>query len=239
MRRLRPIKPPRRVTRSEIAQMVRHFERRATGVAAAAELASRRRTAKSERRDRLWTDATSVKESLELSHALYEGGRFTWEEYFFQCAVPIESLQDRHTMDGHYDNKLAPVVSKLRGVEVKHGLEPGQYWPKGRGPAEYDRLNARYEKLLDNEFGKLLREVGLDAHAKLWRGNREEFDRLREAGRASVFEPADLEHATAKLIDMYESEASKCAKARAFYAACAMLGSACEALILLKWLCSR
>ena len=33
---------------------------------------------------------------------------------------------------------------------------------------------------------------------------------------------------------MYECEAKKCAKAKAYYAACVMLGSASEALILLK-----
>lgn len=184
----------------------------------------------------MWTDLASVKEALELTHALYEGGRFTWDEYFFHSAVPVESLHDHRNFEGHYKDKLDPISAKLRDVEAKHGLKDGEYWPKGQGPAEYDRLNARYEKALNDEFEKLLREVGLAAHTRLWRNNRDEFHRLREAGRASVFEASHIEHATAKLIEIYESEAAKCAKAKAYYAACVMLGSASEALILLKCL---
>lgn len=208
MKRLHTVKRLRRVSRREVVQMARHFERRAKGAATATELASRRRLEKSEGKNRSWTDVASVKEALELSHALYNGGRFTWDEYFFHSVYPVESLHDHLTFEGHYKDKLDPTSARLREVEGKYGLKDGEYWPKGQGPTEYDRLNARYEKILDDEFGKLLREVGLGAHARLWRDNREEFNRLREAGRASVFEASDIEHATAKLIEMYEREAT-------------------------------
>lgn len=236
MKRLRPMKPLPRVSRREIVQMARHFERRAIGAETAAELASRRRSDRSEGKKRPWTDVASVKEALELSHAIHQAGRFTGEQHFFHSVVPVEHLHDDRTFNGHYKKRLDPISEKLRELEAKHGLKPGEYWPRGQGPAEYDRLNAQYEKVLDDEFGKLLREVGLDAHAKMWRGNRGEFDRLREAGRASVFEASDVEHATVKLIGIFETEATKCAKAEAYYAACVMIGSASEARLLLKCL---
>ena len=236
MKRLRPMKPLPRVSRREVVQMAHHFERRAMGAATAAELASRRRSDRTEGKKRSWTDVVSVTEALKLCHAIPKAGQFTWEEYFFHSVVPMESLHDDRTFNGHYKETLDPIFEKLRKFEAEHELKPEEYWPKGQGPAEYDRLNAQYAKVLDDEFGKLLREVGLDAHAKLWRNKRGEFDRLREAGRASVFEQSDVEHATAKLIGMFETEATKCAKAKAYYAACVMIGSASEARLLLKCL---
>ena len=60
---------------------------------------------------------------------------------------------------------------------------------------------------------------------------------LRQRGcDVTVFEQSDVEHATAKLIGMFETEATKCAKAKAYYAACVMIGSASEARLLLKCL---
>jgi hypothetical protein len=236
MKRLRPMKPLPRVSRREVVQMVRHFERRAIGAATAAELASRRRLNRSEGKKRSWTDVASVKEALELSNAIHQAGLFTEEEFFFHCVVPVEHLHEHLWIGGHYKERLDPISNKLREVEAEYELKPGEFWPKGQGPAEYDRLNAQYEKVLDDEFGKLLREVGLDTHSKLWRQKRAEFDRLREAGRASTFEKSDIEHATAKLIGMFETEATKCAKAKAYYAACVMIGSASEARLLLKCL---
>lgn len=232
------MKPLRRVRRRELMEMASHFERRAKGAAIAAELASRQRLERAEGKGRLWTDLASVRETLELTHALYEGGKFTWEEYFFHSVVAVESLHDHLSFYGpsFCKERLDAISAKIRKVEAKFGLKPGEYWARGQGPAEYKRLNAQFDKVNADEFGELLREVGLDEHARLWRNNREEFDRLREAGRASVFEKGDIEHATVKLIEMYENEATKCTKAKAYYAGCVMLGSAAEALILLKCL---
>jgi len=81
---------------------------------------------------------------------------------------------------------------------------------------------------------KLFRSFGLERHACLLAGNRFEYDRLRKASRTYVFDRTDVEHGTAKLTDMYEAGARKCAKVKAFLAACVRLGPACESLILLK-----
>ena len=236
MKRLRPMKQPRLVTRRDTEQLASHFERRAQGIATATQLASLRRLEKTEGKRKSWTDFAAVKDALELAQALYAGGGLTSDEFLFYSVAPVESYHDHLTLNGHYKDKLDPITNKLREIEAGHGLKPDEYWRKGEGPEEHDRLNARYEKVLDDEFGKLLREVGLVAHSRLWRDNRKEFDRMREAGRASLFESSDVEHATSKLIGMYEGEATKCAKAKAYYAACVMLGSASEALILLRCL---
>ena len=234
MKRLRPTKTPRRVTRREVTKMVSHFERRAEASEIALQLATDEKKAKSEGKRSRWEDVDSVKAALLLSQALYDGGKLTREEYFFHSIVPVEHLHEHKHLAGGYEDKLSPISLKIRSIEVKHGLKDGEYWPRGVGPANYHREQARYEKVLDKEFGVLLRLVGLDEYARLWRTDRPEFDRLREAGRAAIFEADDLEYATAKLIEVYEEEAIKCAAAKAYYAACVMLGSAAEATILLR-----
>jgi hypothetical protein len=60
-----------------------------------------------------------------------------------------------------------------------------------------------------------------------------------EQGRRSVFEKEDHLASAHDLIDLYESEAQKSAKAKAYYAAITMLGSAAEARILLECLRQR
>ena len=230
-KRLHPMKRLRTVSSREMRKLERHLERRARGRAAAAELALRR---SGEKLEGLWKDIASVREYLAMTHALNEGGRLTEDEYFFHCVAPVESLEEHVSMQGDYRTKLDGILAKMTEIEASHGLKPGESWRRGQGPAEFKRLSALYEKTRDNAFAKLLREAGLSAHARLWREDREEFNRLREAGRAALFDRWDIESATMKLIELYGSEASKSAGAKAYYAATVMLGSASEALLLLK-----
>jgi hypothetical protein len=234
MTRLRTNKAIRRVSKRDLRKVAQHFDRRAKGTVTAAELSARMKARREEKGKTDWTSEESVRASLELSHAINESGRFTEEQYFFHCAAPVESLHDHRWMEGHYKDKLDPISAAMRAVETKYGLTDGQYWPRGAGSAEYTRLSAQYDRLFADELAALFRKFGLERHARLKARNRTEYDRLREAGRAHVFDRTDVEHATAKLIDMYEAEAKKCVKAKAFHAACVMLGSACESLILLK-----
>ena len=236
--RLHPMKRLRRVSRSEISRAMKHFERRAKAGARAAELAQLQRL-EAQKEEPSWTDADSVKETLELCHAIYESGRFTWEEYFFNTTAPVESLHQHQQLNGRYDDKLKPILLRMKEIESKYGLKPDEYWRIGSEPPAYDRLDKKYCKILDIKLSSLFREFSLYTHARLLLNNKTEYNRLREAGRASFSESTDIEHATAKLIDVYVSEARKCARAKAYYAACLMLGSASEALILLKCLQKR
>ena len=195
MKRLRPITRVRRISRVELNRTARHFERRAKAATEAAELAKVAQFKRKEN-ERSWTDANSVRESLQLSHAIYESGRFTWEEYFFHSALPVEHLHEHRLFTGAYE-ELRPISAKIREIEAKYGLRDGQYWPRGAGPEEYQKLNTKYDKIVDLKLGSLFRELGLSMHARLWLRDRAEFDRLREAGRASAFESEDIEHATA------------------------------------------
>lgn len=230
-KRLRPIKRLRRTTSREVQQLVRHFERRAKGSTTAAELVKRRAAVKPDER---WTDIPSVQEDLAISHALYDAGRLTWEEYFLHCVFPVERLHDHLSMHGDLRAKLDPIMARLSEIEAQHGLKPGESWRRGEGPDEFKRESARFAKTKDDAFGKLLQDLGLRTHARLWREDQDEFWRQREAGRSAAFEPWDIENALVKLIGLYEGEAKKCANAKAYYAACVMLGSSSEALLLLK-----
>lgn len=236
MKQIRSLKRLRRVTHAEVQQIARHFERRSKAQMLAAEIVDNQKKQRLEKGKEGWKSVTAVMSHLKLSDALYESGRFTAEQYFFHCASPVESLHEHRLFSGVYDEKIKPISSKIRAVEIKNGLPPDHYWPVGGGPAEYRRLNERYNKTVDSYLAPLFRELGLAHHARLWLNDRAEYSRLREAGRASTFDAADIENATLKLIEMYEFEAKKCAKSNAYYAAVVMLGSASEALILLRCL---
>lgn len=230
-KRLHPIKGLRRTTKAEIRQLARHFDRRAAGNERVAELVGKRRP--SQPGDR-WTDIPSVSEAIAIARALYEAGRLTYEECFFYCVRPVEALQSHNSIHGDLRLDLDVISARIDKIKQKHGLSREHDWRTGDGPDDYLKEVKKYERALDTNFGKLLKELGLSEHARLWRNNRDEYDRLREAGRLAIFEPWDLENALVKLIALFEHEAKTCAGAKAYYAACAMLGSATEALLLLK-----
>lgn len=121
-------------------------------------------------------------------------------------------------MHGDLRHELDIISARLDKIKQRHGLSNEQYWRKGDEPLDYRREEKKFEKALDTNFGKLLKELGLTDHARLWRTKRDEYDRLRELGRAAIFEPWDLENALVKLIELFEHEAKKCADAAAYYA---------------------
>lgn len=229
--RLSPFKPLPRPTQPELAKLARHFERRASAAKKIEQLIGQRRELPLGER---WTDPALVQADVDLALAMYEAGQFTYEEYFFHCALPVEAYHSHASLHGEDRRRFDVIHERIALIKRKHGLSADQFWKKGAGPAEYTKQNELFEKTYDQLFKKLLRQFGLNGHARLWFGDRSEFDRLREAGRLAIHEKWDTEHELVKLVALFESEAKKCARAKAYYAACAMLGAATEALLLLK-----
>jgi hypothetical protein len=177
--------------------------------------------------------------NTQLAKALFAAGRLTMAEFVFYCTFPIASYQERLWLDGTYDEELAPIEETLRGIEAKHGLQSTQYWPRGQSPIEHQLENKKYEEILDRKEVELFQEFAPSTLANLRRDNPKEFWNLYERGRRSVFEKTDHIASVIDLIEVYETEAHKCANSEAYYAANVMIGSAMEARILLECLRQR
>lgn len=75
--------------------------------------------------------------------------------------------------------------------------------------------------------------------AALWESAPDEFERLRERGRRSVFHQKDIIPAWRDVVVQYEDDARKAAAAGAYSAAITQLGAGLEGLLLLRCLRSK
>ena len=147
-----------------------------------------------------WKDASRTKELVDLAEALYSSGRISTTEYVFYAASPVEGVHEGRWLDGKYDDVLGPIQSALDALRSKYGLAPDEYWRRGEGPEDHIRLECDYEAILDKKFDSALEEFGLINLAKLRRKNAEEFERLRERGRRSVFHATEFSHALRDIV---------------------------------------
>jgi hypothetical protein len=192
--------------------------------------------AKASDRAERWKNPDYTARSIGLAAALYASRRISKSEYVFYAGFPIESLHDSRLQDGHYEAVLGPISDAIRQIERDHGLLPDHFWLRGQGPRKYTLLIQQYDKLLDQKFGETLREFGLMDLSTLWETDREEFDRLRERGRRSVFHKDEYVQALQDAIFQCESEARRAAAGGAYTAAITSLGSGVEGLLLLRCL---
>ncbi|MDE2815561.1 MAG: hypothetical protein OXK81_02530 [Chloroflexota bacterium] len=173
---------------------------------------------------------------VSLVEAMYAAGRVTKAEYTHLLAIFLIMVHQDRWFDGDYDADLKPISDQIVQIERAHGLTEDEYWPPGEGPPEHEALNRNFEAILDREQGHVFREFGKTWLANLWEQERERFDELFEEGRVSFFESGDQEDQLTRLIQVYEREAQSCVEVSAFYAACASLGAAMEARLLLHCL---
>lgn len=145
--------------------------------------------------------------------------------------MSAEQIQHSEVSTNTYAD-LVDIASQMHQVEKDYGLRDDQYWPIDDAPAKYKRLDKQYNKIMSREFARILCRLHLNDIADLWQRKTSEFNRLREIGRAAVFDKEDIERATLSTVIFYEKEAELCKRAKAYYAACVMLGSAAEARLL-------
>lgn len=188
---------------------------------------------------RLWNDPVAAAKSVALARALYASRRISTQEYVFFAVSPVEDVHDGRVMDGGYDSELGPISRAIEEIRKQHGLAQEEFWPRGEGPEEYVRVNEQYEAVLDKKFLEVLREFGLDDLADLKEQNSEEFDRLCERGRRSVFHRDEHALAIRDIVVRYEQDARRAVSAKAYSAAVTSLGAGVEGLLLLRCLRSK
>ncbi len=210
----------------EAAGSLEHIRRRSEAREKAALLASTMREARG--------TPGRLTRHIELVRTLHAAGRITWAEYVCHIGSRLEGVNDERARQGDYAADLDPIQTAMEAIERREGLARGEYWARDDEPADYRRLNQAYEAVLDDKLIAVAREFGEDALARLLAQDRPEYDRLREAGRRSVFEVENQAAALRTTIDVYEAEAKRSAAGGAPLAASVMLAAAAEARLLLR-----
>ncbi len=175
--------------------------------------------------------AEATRAWVALAQTMLVAGKITASESLLFSTFAVEAVHTKRWLDHAYP-EIEQLSASINEIERAEGLTPEQYWLKGDGPGEHQRLNEVYSEALDERFAETLIEFGLTDLAAFWRDDRAEYDRRREIGRRAAFEKADHRTAVSASIAVYEGEALRSASAGAFYAASVMLGGAAEARLL-------
>jgi hypothetical protein len=196
-------------------------------------------SARRDRRADSWKDQASARRSAALAQALYAARRISRQEYVIFATYPVEGVHEARLMDGQYDDDVRKIAKEMAALEEKYGLGPSEFWPIGQAPKAYQRLSSQYDSAVDKRFVITLREFGLSDLADLRETNPDEFDRLRERGRRSVFHRDEVIPVLRDIVVQYETDARRAASARAYSAAVTLLGAGLEGLLLLRCLRSK
>jgi len=109
---------------------------------------------------------------------------------------------------------LRRIEEEMDVLKRKYHLKPDEYWPVGHAPKDYQRLNEQYSAVLEKDLIKTLREFGLSDLADLRENDPNEFDRLCERGRRSVFHRDQIVPVLKDIVIEYEVDAGRAAFAR-------------------------
>ena len=174
-----------------------------------------------------------AKSWMSLAFAMKEAGRISRAGYIYLTAFMLIHINEQRCVDGEYDAVLEPITSQIRRIEHAYGLTEDETWPSRQGPKEYEKLDLEYIAILDQKQAKVFYEFGKPWLAKLLEDDRDGFYDLIDRGREDFLGRDDQEARLAELVDVYEREARSCSEVGAFHLACASLGAAMEARILL------
>ena len=183
-------------------------------------------------------DPVRAAQLVALAQVLYEVRSFSRQEYVFYSVSSVEGVRDERWTTGAYNGELNPINAAIDAIQRQYGLAEDEDWSFGEGPEEFWRLNEKYDAVLDRKFLETLREFGLNDLADLKEQSPEEFDRLHERGRRSVFHRDEQALAIQAIVVRYEQDARRAASVSAYTAAITSLGAGVEGLLLLRCLAS-
>ena len=175
---------------------------------------------------------------LAFLESMYVSGALTWPEYVFGVVIKMEGVHDNREFNNAYSKDIDPINKKIDDVRKKHGLKDDEYFSVGDCD-EMDKLDAEYSKTLDKHFFYLLSEYNLHEIADLFVNHTDQFDRLREIGRRSVFHKDKPKEALNNLLATLKEETKKAESIKAYTAGITLIGSSLEALLLLRCLKSK
>lgn len=93
---------------------------------------------------------------------------------------------------GYTNEALREQEARLEAVRRKLGLDEDEGFPPGEGPPEYEEAHRQLHDAWDVLYGAKLAEFGEPEMVRLFREDREEFERCSEAGRQFFHGPETL-----------------------------------------------
>ncbi len=242
---LRPLDRRRRLIANQkvIVTALERLDDRAFGNSALPKFVSSAKSLRKDKGQGFYKDPVYVQNQVLLSKALYLSRRISRSQYVVFASMPVETLNEERLFDGKLDNELHEIREQIDALDKESGLPPDHYWPKGQAPEEfqnrYDVLETQYTAVVESHFIAALREFGLDDLADLRKSDTEEFDRLRERGRRSLFHKDEHVRVLKDIVVRHEEEASRAASAKAYTAGVILIGAALEGLLLIRCLRSK
>jgi hypothetical protein len=230
---------PNSLNRKALVSALERFDEQALGELHLPDVVNLARDPAKLKSEGSWKDPIVVRRLIDLMKALRLARRISRQEYFFYALVLVEGIHEARTAAGAYERDLATTNAAMAEVERKHGLSSDQFWGKESGPKEYQALNRKYERVLDDLFSAVLAEFDLNELAEIRKSDPKEYDRLRERGRRTVFHKDDLKEALQDVVQRYERDARRAAAAEAYSAAITLLGAGLEGLLLLRCIRSK
>lgn len=106
----------------------------------------------------------------------------------------IMIAEDRIFGRGGTNPSLDALSEKMQAIEREHGLSKDEYWPKGQGPEEYNRLSDEFDRTSDAIIAATFDEFGESELGAMYRHDHERFDQLTNDGRKKYFQSRKPRH---------------------------------------------
>ena len=226
-----------------VEKALERLDDRAFGTAALPIVVDSARSSRTNKGHGSYKDPVYVQKQVLLSKMLYISRRISRSQYVVFASMPVETLNEERWFDGTFDSELHEIQEQIDTLDKQSGLPQNHYWPKGQAPQEfqsrYEALETQYSAVIESHFISALREFGLADIADLRESDTEEFERLRERGRRSVFHKGEHVRVLKDIVVRHEEEASQAASAKAYAAGVILIGAALEGLLLMRCLRSR
>lgn len=221
---------------SEVNKSLEHFDGYLMGRFHLPKALDEVKKIKEEKNKDFYKDEEYVKKMLNFSAALFLAKRLSFQEFVFMASQYVEHYYDSMIFDfpdmkAHYED------SKV--VEKKLGLKPGEYWPKGKGPQEYQDLHRRFDRIYEKNFIATLKKFSLFQLAEIRETKPKEFDKLRERGRRAFHHKQESISVITDVVNRYERDAKRAASVELYGPAVILLGAAVEGLLLIRCLKSK
>ena len=119
---------------------------------------------------------------LASSRVMRDAELLNADQAFFIMSWSVEALAEEQIQEA-YRRDFSERSEVLR---KQYGLASDEYWPRGEEPLEDQALSTEFEQVVDDITYETFCHYGESETANLYRNDRDEFDRRREAGRRQM-----------------------------------------------------
>lgn len=169
---------------------------------------------------------------IDFVKAKNKSGEISQPDYIFRASFYVITIHEDRWLNQQYRNDLDPISQKIENIERENGLDKDQYWKLDEGPKEWQKLNQEYNKILESKLVDVFKEFDLNEIANLIEDDKEEYDRLYEAGRKNTFNTKSEIEKLSLIVEKYKREAQIAEQNDAYFATTVFSGAAIEALLL-------